>query len=150
MTLSGQTGSQVRARRSDRAAGVVKSMPIRLAPKSPARAGSWCSAAWVLALSAIQMGVKSDRAMCASSPESMATRALGVNRIGMVKSTRFSNVCFWPKGDRRRSIASVCLESQADTERVRSERQLRALNRPLAEVSLFQKPKPFPERAEDP
>ena len=59
-------------------------MPIRLAPKSPARAGSWCSAARVLPLSAIQMGVKSDRAMRATSPESMATRTLGGNRIGMV------------------------------------------------------------------
>lgn len=36
-------------------------------------------------LSAIQMGLKSDCAMCATSPESMATRALGVKRIGMVE-----------------------------------------------------------------
>jgi len=35
-------------------------------------------------LSAIQVGLKSDRAMCATSWESMAMRALGVKRIGMV------------------------------------------------------------------
>jgi len=41
-------------------------------------------------------------------------------------------------------------ESGATTERVRTKRQLRALNRPFLAVSLLQKPKPFPERAEDP
>jgi hypothetical protein len=35
-------------------------------------------------LAAIQMGLKSDCAMCTTSPESMATPALGVKRIGMV------------------------------------------------------------------
>ncbi len=55
-----------------------------VSPYEPARAGSWCSAAWVLPLFAIQMDLKSDRAMCATSPKSMATRALGANRIGMV------------------------------------------------------------------
>jgi len=59
-------------------------MPIRLAPRSPpARVHGARPPGCCLPFFAIQMGLKSDRAMCATSPESMATRALGVNRIGM-------------------------------------------------------------------
>jgi len=62
-------------------------MPIRLAPKSPhVRGFVVLGRLGAVPLSAVQMGLRSDRAMCATSPESMATRALGVNRIGMVYS----------------------------------------------------------------
>ena len=62
------------------------------------------------------------------------------------------------KGDSIRSLAldhqltvvSDRFESGPDPQPVQPERQLRAGNRPFVEVSLFQKPKPFPEPPEDP
>ena len=64
--------------------------------------------------------------------------------------TSARNVHYWPIRIIRYPVAYVRFESQADPRQESPERQLWGLNRTFAEVSLFQKPKPFPEPPEAP